>query len=133
MSDLVRFGVAMDRSLLDDFDRRIAERGYENRSEALRDLVRAELTRAAVESEDPVLATLSVVWTTRARQELERSPSKGVVVARLAVPVSADDDACLDVFVLRGRAGVLTDLANRFRSARGTRSVELSFHGDGDA
>ena len=38
MSDLVRFGVAMDRALLKQFDDRIAARGYENRSEALRDL-----------------------------------------------------------------------------------------------
>ena len=47
MSDLVRFGVAMDRTLLAEFDRRIAARGYENRSEALRDLIRADLTREA--------------------------------------------------------------------------------------
>ena len=39
MSELVRFGVAMEKALLFEFDRRIATQGYENRSEALRDLV----------------------------------------------------------------------------------------------
>ena len=50
MSDLVRFGVALDRALLAAFDDRITARGYENRSEALRDLVRADLTKAAWQS-----------------------------------------------------------------------------------
>ena len=43
MSDLSRIGVAIDSALLDKFDQLIAKRGYTNRSEAFRDLIRDEL------------------------------------------------------------------------------------------
>jgi len=72
MSDLVRFGVAMDRALLAEFDKRIAARGYENRSEALRDLVRADLTRAAWDSGAAVAATLTVVYDNHVREVVSR-------------------------------------------------------------
>jgi len=45
MSDLSRIGVAIATGLLDEFDALIAKRGYTNRSEAFRDLIRAELVR----------------------------------------------------------------------------------------
>ena len=47
MAALLRFGVAMERTLLERFDELIVRRGYENRSEALRDLVRKELDQDA--------------------------------------------------------------------------------------
>ena len=43
MSGLSRIGVAIDSDLLEKFDRLIAQRGYSNRSEAFRDLIRDEL------------------------------------------------------------------------------------------
>ena len=52
----------MDRALLSEFDRRIAARGYENRSEALRDLVRADLTRAAWDRGAQVAASITLVY-----------------------------------------------------------------------
>ncbi len=39
MEDLVRFGVSMDSKLLKQFDKYIKEKGYMNRSEAIRDLI----------------------------------------------------------------------------------------------
>ncbi len=41
MSSLVRFGVSLEEELLESFDSLSAERGYSNRSEALRDLMRS--------------------------------------------------------------------------------------------
>lgn len=43
MEDIVRFGVSMDSGLLKQFDKYIAEKGYANRSEAIRDLIRNNL------------------------------------------------------------------------------------------
>jgi CopG family transcriptional regulator, nickel-responsive regulator len=43
MADLVRTGLSLERELLDKFDHTIARRGYRNRSEAIRDLIREHL------------------------------------------------------------------------------------------
>lgn len=127
MSDLVRFGVAMERALLSDFDTRISQRGYENRSEALRDLVRADLTRAAWEAGEPVVASFTVVYSKKQRGEVTAALDEGkgaTVVARMAVPLDADRE--LAVVALRGRAGDLTQVAGRIGGMRGVLSSELS-------
>src|SRR6185503_15374173 len=100
MSDLVRFGVAMDRALLADFDRRIAARGYENRSEALRDLIRADLTRAAWDTGAIVAATVTLVYENHVRDLVTRlteleGEHAGILVSSMRVHV--DPGRCLEV------------------------------------
>jgi nickel-responsive transcriptional regulator NikR len=63
MSELTRTTLAIEKALLEKFDRWMAQHGYTNRSEAMRDLVR----QALVEQEwsDPkadVVAALSIVY-----------------------------------------------------------------------
>ncbi len=127
MGDLVRFGVAMDRALLSDFDARISQRGYENRSEALRDLVRADLTKAALDSGEPVVASFTVVCSKKQRTEVASAIDEGrgaAVIAQMAVPLGPDRE--LFVAALRGRAGDLAQLAGRIGGMRGVLSAELS-------
>jgi CopG family nickel-responsive transcriptional regulator len=129
MSDLVRFGVAMERALLQDFDRRIAAKGYENRSEALRDLVRAELLRAAWDAGASVAATLTIVFDPAARDvvvrlaEIESQPALGVMSS---LRVAINEARTLAVLALRGRAADLTSLAGQIGGAKGVLSCELT-------
>ena len=60
MSDLVRFGVSLDLDLLDRFDGLIDRIGYENRSEAIRDLISEKLIKE--EWESPEEETFGVVF-----------------------------------------------------------------------
>jgi CopG family nickel-responsive transcriptional regulator len=129
MSDLVRFGVAMDRTLLSDFDRRIAARGYENRSEALRDLIRADLTRADWERGARVAATLTVVYEDAVRDLVGgltglEGEHAGLVVASLRVPLSPGRS--LEVMAVRGAASGLTALAGHLAGTKGVLSCELT-------
>lgn len=129
MSDLVRFGVAMDRALLTQFDQRIAAQGYENRSEALRDLVRADLTRAAWAEGAVVVATMTVVYTPDVRAEVAQlaEPEKGErppLISSLHVRIDAG--RCLDTLVLRAEAPTLASLAGRIAGIKGVLSCELT-------
>jgi CopG family nickel-responsive transcriptional regulator len=129
MSDLVRFGVAMERGLLAEFDRRIAERGYENRSEAIRDLVRADLTRAAYDQGATVIATLTVVYAPHVRAELLRqcevAPNEPEVILT-SQHVRIDRGRHLETFVLRATAEKLAELAGKFAGTKGVLSCETS-------
>ena len=74
MSQLARIGVAIDADLLASFDALIEKQGYENRSEAFRDLIRDRLIRA--ESEQPnkeVVGTLTLVYDHHQRNLTERN------------------------------------------------------------
>src|SRR4051812_26765366 len=114
MSDLVRFGVAMDRTLLSEFDRRVAARGDENRSEALRDLIRSDLTRAAWDQGGAVAASLTLVYDNDARDLLARlceveGEEPGVVVGSLRVPLAPGRS--LEILAVKGGGAALTALA----------------------
>jgi CopG family nickel-responsive transcriptional regulator len=129
MSELVRFGVAMDRALLSEFDRRIAARGYENRSEALRDLIRADLTRAAWERGAVVTASLTVVYDESVRDVLARladaeADQPGVVISSMRVPIG--DRRALELWALRGASADLAALAGRVGGTKGVLTCELT-------
>lgn len=129
MSELVRFGVAMDRDLLRSFDERITKRGYENRSEALRDLVRADLTKAAWEGDSVVAGTLTLVYARQQREHvvgaLEADASRRDRIL-CSTHVALDEARDMEVLVLRGRASELSALAGRIGGARGVLSAELA-------
>lgn len=129
MSELVRFGVAMDRALLSEFDRRIAARGYENRSEALRDLVRADLTRAGWEGGALIAATLSLVYSPETRdlegriRDIQREHASSVLSS---THHWLDKTHGLEVIALKGRASELSALAGRLAGLKGVLSCELT-------
>jgi metal-responsive CopG/Arc/MetJ family transcriptional regulator len=62
MAELIRTGVSIEQDLLEKFDKLIAKRGYENRTDALRDLIREMLVSEEVNGNKPVVATLSMVY-----------------------------------------------------------------------
>lgn len=126
MSELVRFGVAMDRALLVEFDRRIAGRGYENRSEALRDLVRADLTRAASEGGALVAATLTVVHAFEASALLAEARARHPKLVGTTLSVPLDGDRLMSVLVLRGTGAACAALAGQLGAARGVLTCELA-------
>jgi CopG family nickel-responsive transcriptional regulator len=119
----------MDRGLLAEFDRRIAARGYENRSEALRDLIRADLTREAGEAGVVVTGTVTLVYSTRARELVARltdaeGEQPGLVVSSLRAPVDAE--RTLEALVVRGVAEVITALAGRLAGTKGVLSCDVT-------
>jgi CopG family transcriptional regulator, nickel-responsive regulator len=133
MSDLVRFGVAMDRALLNDFDERIAAKGYENRSEALRDLVRADLDKRAPEPGGIVLGTLTVLCSPEPKDAalaVRRLCASSVLLGAVGLPL--EGGRSIEVFVISGEAGALAALAGRVATARGVTASELVIAGATD-
>jgi CopG family nickel-responsive transcriptional regulator len=127
MSDsLVRFGVAMEASLLQDFDRVVSARGS-TRSEAFRDLARAAVVRADLERGVQAVAALTLVYDHHVRDltekltELQHELGEDV---RATLHVHLDHDYCLEVVVMRGRSDQLRLLADRILGMRGVK------HGD---
>jgi CopG family nickel-responsive transcriptional regulator len=130
MSDLTRTTLAIDGRLLKKFDAWMAGHGYTNRSEALRDLIRAALVEA--EWEDPnaqVVAALSIIYDHAERQlaqevtDLQHEDHHAVLCSQ---HVHLDHDNCLEVILMRGRAGQLRRLADAIISRRGVQAGKLT-------
>jgi len=62
MGDLVRTGLSLEKGLLEKFDAIIHRKGYQNRSEAIRDLIRGHLVEAASDENKVIVGTLTMVY-----------------------------------------------------------------------
>lgn len=123
MSELVRFGVAMEAKLLEQFDTLVESRGS-TRSEALRDLVRAEIVKSHVERGVDSVASLTIVYN-RTHQEvserlLEMQNTMGERV-RSTMTVHLGHDFCMDVIVMKGPSDELQKIADRLLATRGVK------------
>lgn len=130
MSDLCRVGVAIDSDLLQAFDALIARRGYANRSEAVRDLIRAELNQTRIESPtQPVVGALAMVYDHHVRLLAERLTQAqhehhDAIVSTLHVHL--DHDHCLEIIVLRGPREEVQTIADRLISTKGVLQGRLT-------
>lgn len=126
---LVRFGVAMEAPLLTAFDALVHERGS-TRSELLRDLARAEVTRARVADRVPAIATLTIVYDHHVRDLTERltefQHALGEQV-RSTLHIHLSSDLCLEVIVMRGLSDEIRRAADKLIATRGVKhgSVEI--------
>jgi CopG family nickel-responsive transcriptional regulator len=129
MSQLVRFGVSMDDRLLAALDAVVARRRYANRSEAIRDLVRAEQVRESWEKEKgPVVGTLTLLYDHHVREVNERllnlqHDHEHMVHSTMHVHLS--HRMCLEVIVLKGKPREVRTLADRLIAARGVKHGRL--------
>jgi CopG family nickel-responsive transcriptional regulator len=119
--ELVRFGVAMEQSLLADLDAIVESRGV-TRSELLRDMVRAEVVRARAPKGVPAVGTLTLVYDHHVRELTERLTEfqhKLGEQVRATLHIHLDEDRCLEVIVLRGQSDELQTVAERMLATRG--------------
>jgi len=134
---VTRFGVSLEEHLLAQFDRLIARRGYTNRSEAIRDLIRESLVREQWElGSDEVVGTLTLVYNHEVRDltdkltDLQHAHYKAIVSG---LHVHLDSHHCLEVLVLRGRAKELKAIADRLIGTRGVKHGTFSATAEGRA
>src|SRR5262249_2163033 len=121
-----RVTVTLDDELMADLDRIIAARGYQNRSEAIRDLARAGIREAAHETgrKGECVAALVYVYDHAARELSKRLVQNfhGHHEMSLAtLHVHLDNDSCMEVTVLKGGAREVQHLADHIIAERGVR------------
>jgi len=136
-SHTIRFGVSLDNRLLKRFDGVIGRKGYANRSEAIRDLIRDSLVEEEWEDDDrETVGTLTLVYDhgthelTDRLTELQHTFHKQVVST---VHVHLDSHNCLEVLILRGRSGEIRRRAEQIVSVKGIKHGKLSMTSTGNA
>src|ERR1700751_1256135 len=107
MSELARTGVSLEGDLLNEFDRLIAKRGYQNRSEAFRDLIREALLAEIVDSNKLVVGTLTLVYdhhVPNLSERLTETQHAAGAMVLAATHVHLDHHYCLEVIIMKGRS-----------------------------
>jgi CopG family nickel-responsive transcriptional regulator len=137
MSDLTRISISLETALLEAFDRRIEARGYANRSEAIRDLIRDRLIKEDVEqARGDQVAVLTLVYDHHARELAARLIDKQhhhheLVVSSLHVHLG--ERHCLEVSILRGPIDQVRHLGDDLLATKGVLHGEITFTSDEQA
>ncbi len=135
MSQLSRTGVSLEEDLLKEFDSLIGRRGYPNRSEAIRDLIREALLAENVGSNKSVVGTLTLVYDHHI-PELPRKLTEMQHVAGAMIlattHVHLDHNYCLEVIIMKGRAREIQETADHMRALRGVELGKLVLANSGE-
>lgn len=131
---LIRFSVSMDEKLLSEFDGYIRPRGYSNRSEAVRDLIRKVLVNEEWEQDSEVVGVVTLVFNHHQPQlqekitELQHEFHHQITST---THVHMDHDNCLEVTIVKGRAFQVRELAEKLMALRGVKNGNLTMSSTG--
>jgi CopG family transcriptional regulator, nickel-responsive regulator len=125
-----RITITIDDDLMNDLDRVMAKRGYQNRSEAIRDLARAGILQAAPEdgSSRDCVGALVYVYDHKSRDLAKRLTSsfhEHHEMSLSTLHLHLDHDSCMEVNVLRGRTRDVQQFADHVIAERGVRYGRL--------
>jgi CopG family nickel-responsive transcriptional regulator len=129
MNTLIRFGVSMEKKLLERFDRMIKTMGYTTRSEAIRDIVRDRLVEQAVQGGNAeIFGVLTLVYDHHKREledrltDFQHHHFKNIITTS---HVHIDHHNCLEVVILRGKARILKNIMEHLLSIKGVKHAKL--------
>jgi len=134
-TSVVRFGVSMDPELLDKFDRLISHKGYANRSDAVRGLVRENLVKKEWEQvEGAVVGTVTLVYNHHVHDladkltDLQHNFHKNIIST---THIHLDQHNCLEVLIVKGKSKEVKTIADHLISTRGIKHGQLAMTSTG--
>lgn len=129
MSDIIRFGVSLEKKLLVKFDKLIKEKKYSNRSEAIRDLIRENLVKREWIEGKEVAGAITLVFDHHKRELMNTLTDIQHDFHTLIISsqhIHLDHDNCLEIIVVRGKPRDARELADKLRATKGVKYGSLS-------
>ncbi len=129
MGNTARFGISLDGKLLENFDRVIEQKNYMNRSEAIRDLIRASLVEERLGSDDQeAVGTVTLVYNHHVRDLSDKLTEQqhshhNQIVSSLHVHLDAHN--CLEVLIIRGKVREIRQIAHELIGVKGVKHGKL--------
>jgi len=125
MEQVERIGVSMDKKLLSAFDKLVAKRGYQSRSEAIRDLVRQQLSAEHIGNpKAEAVAGVFLVYdhhSTKLMKKLTDLQHSHLLQTICSMHIHLDEHDCMEVIVLRGQVGEINKTAENIVSQKGVK------------
>ena len=125
MKQVERIGVSLDKKLLSMFDKLIIKQGYQSRSEAIRDLIRQQLSSERLNNpKAEAVAAVFLVYghhSTKLMQKLIGLQHSHILQTISSMHIHLDEHDCLEVIVLRGQVCEINRMAENIVSLKGVK------------
>jgi len=131
---LVRFGVSLEKNLLDKFDKLCAGKNYSNRSEAFRDLIRQELVKKEWEAGEEVAGTITIIYDHHQRElvtklmDIQHDHGTNIISTQ---HIHVDHHNCMEIIAVRGSAKSVRKLADTLKAVKGVKHATLGMSSTG--
>ena len=130
-----RFSVSLPQQLLRDFDAMLRQKGYDNRSLAIADIVRAWLVEQRRENpEQEIAGAITLVYDHHKhhlQEDLTHIQHDHHEAILAALHVHLDHHNCLEIIAVRGKAGVVQAIADALIGAKGVKHGKLTITSTG--
>ncbi|GMU91139.1 MAG: hypothetical protein AMXMBFR4_01970 [Candidatus Hydrogenedentota bacterium] len=134
MSELERVSFSLEKPLLAKLERLVRDSRYTNRSEFIRDLIRAKLVEGEWERDEEAIGTVTLLYDHHVRglsdrlTHLQHHHHSNVLAA---THVHLTHDLCAEVIMIRGRAHLIREMANAMGREKGVLHASLSLSSTG--
>lgn len=129
MSGIVRFGMSLEKDLLHRFNVYMKQKGYGNRSEAIRDLIREALIKREWQEGKEVTGAITLVYNHHKRELLthltgvQHEYHDNILSTQ---HVHLDEDNCLEIIVVKGKPKKVEELYGKLKSMKGVKHAGIS-------
>ena len=129
MSDLARFGVSLEKTLLDDFDKHIKEQSYETRSKAIADLIKDYISTDIISKGGIAAGAITFMYDHHNRETVSRLLDIQHAVHDIIISmqhIHLDHDNCLEILAVRGSTDDIRELYHKIKALKGIRLATAS-------
>ena len=134
MAKIFRFGISLEKALLDKFDQLIKEKKYANRSEAFRDLIRQELVTKEWQQGKEIAGAINLIYDHHKRElvnklmDIQHNYQKLIISTQ---HIHLDHDNCLEIIAVKGTPKEAQKLADTLKSVKGVKHGTLGMSSTG--
>ncbi|MBL8028252.1 MAG: nickel-responsive transcriptional regulator NikR [Fibrobacteres bacterium] len=129
MSEIYRFGISLEKPLIDAFDKHIEKKNYKNRSEAIRDLIRNEMVQKNWVDGGRAAGAIVMTYDHHKRELLAKITDIQHDYQEMIIStqhVHLDHHNCLEIIAVRGEAADIQSLADKLQAQIGVKHLNLS-------
>lgn len=128
MSQLIRFGISLENDLSEKFDDCLKKKGYSNRSEAIRDLIRQDLVVQEWQDGDEIAGAITFIYDHHKRELLNKiidiqHDFHSVIIS--SQHVHLDHNNCLEIIAVKGKPVEILKLSNLLKALKGVKHGTL--------
>lgn len=136
MANIERIGVSLEKDLLEGFDKVISAKGYKNRSEAIRDLIREHLSQKKIEyKRAPAIGAIFLVYdhhTAHISNVFKKLRHGKPIKTVSSIHVYIDRHNCLEILIVRGMASDINEMGEKMISLRGIKHGYINLVATGE-
>jgi CopG family nickel-responsive transcriptional regulator len=130
MIGLIRYGISIEKELNDSFEKIIGKRGYKNRSEAIRDMMRSLVQEEKISADNSfVFGIISFIYDHHKRgiekelNNIQHHEFESIVYTN---HVHINHDNCLEIIVVKNKSSKIKKLAGKLLSLKGVKNGKIS-------